>query len=224
MSDDKQVGIVLVSHSAEVAASVAELAKGLAGGGTSVPVAPAGGTEGGGIGTSSELIAAAAAAVDRGAGVAVLTDLGSAVLTVKALLAEGDELPDNTRLVDAPFVEERWPRWSRRPRAPTWRRWRQRPRTRTATGRSERTVQPSPSAAAARAEHMDGISPASAVTGPGSPSAMRQASCRARRPRAEAGTGAVVNTASKAASGAVPRAPPARSPGTGAGAGPGRSR
>ncbi|MBY8339398.1 PTS fructose transporter subunit IIA [Streptomyces spinosirectus] len=105
MSDEKQVGIVLVSHSAEVAASVADLAKGLAGGGTSVPVAPAGGTEGGGLGTSSELIAAAAASVDRGAGVAVLTDLGSAVLTLKALLAEGDELPDNTRLVDAPFVE-----------------------------------------------------------------------------------------------------------------------
>jgi dihydroxyacetone kinase DhaKLM complex PTS-EIIA-like component DhaM len=35
----------------------------------------------------------------------VLSDLGSAVLTVKALLAEGDELPDGTRLVDAPFVE-----------------------------------------------------------------------------------------------------------------------
>ncbi|MFF3347139.1 dihydroxyacetone kinase phosphoryl donor subunit DhaM [Streptomyces sp. NPDC002779] len=105
MSDDRRVGIVLVSHSAEVAASVAELAKSLAGGGTSVPVAPAGGTEDGGLGTSSELIAAAAAAVDQGAGVAVLTDLGSAVLTVKALLAEGDELPDGTRLVDAPFVE-----------------------------------------------------------------------------------------------------------------------
>ncbi|NUS15183.1 MAG: PTS fructose transporter subunit IIA [Streptomyces sp.] len=105
MSDEKQVGIVLVSHSAEVAASVAELAKGLAGGGTSVPVAAAGGTEGGGLGTSAELIAAAAASVDRGAGVAVLTDLGSAVLTVKALLAEGDELPGNTRRVDAPFVE-----------------------------------------------------------------------------------------------------------------------
>ncbi|MGW2515556.1 PTS-dependent dihydroxyacetone kinase phosphotransferase subunit DhaM [Streptomyces sp. NPDC001617] len=105
MSDDKLVGIVLVSHSAEVAASVAELAKGLAGGGTTVPVAPAGGTEGGGLGTSAELIAAAAASVDRGAGVAVLTDLGSAVLTVKALLAEGDELPENTHLVDAPFVE-----------------------------------------------------------------------------------------------------------------------
>ncbi|MEU2912801.1 PTS fructose transporter subunit IIA [Streptomyces massasporeus] len=106
MSDEQLVGIVLVSHSAEVAASVAELAKGLAGGGgPAVPVAPAGGTEGGGLGTSSELIAAAAASVDRGAGVAVLTDLGSAVLTVKALLAEGDELPEPTRLVDAPFVE-----------------------------------------------------------------------------------------------------------------------
>ncbi|MET7687825.1 PTS fructose transporter subunit IIA [Streptomyces sp. NPDC005483] len=105
MSDGKLVGIVLVSHSAEVAASVADLAKALAGGGTQVPVAAAGGTEGGGLGTSAELIAGAAAAVDRGAGIAVLTDLGSAVLTVKALLAEGDELPEGTRLVDAPFVE-----------------------------------------------------------------------------------------------------------------------
>ncbi|MFH9429268.1 PTS-dependent dihydroxyacetone kinase phosphotransferase subunit DhaM [Streptomyces sp. NPDC017615] len=105
MSDEQRVGLVLVSHSAEVAESVAGLAKALAGGATAVPVAAAGGTEGGGFGTSAELISAAAAAVDQGAGVAILTDLGSAVLTVKALLAEGDELPDATRLVDAPFVE-----------------------------------------------------------------------------------------------------------------------
>ncbi|MFJ4616716.1 PTS-dependent dihydroxyacetone kinase phosphotransferase subunit DhaM [Streptomyces sp. NPDC088812] len=105
MSESRRVGIVLVSHSAQVAAAVVELARGLAGGGADVPVAPAGGTEGGGLGTSAELISAAAASVDRGAGIAVLTDLGSAVLTVKALLAEGDELPDATRLVDAPFVE-----------------------------------------------------------------------------------------------------------------------
>ncbi|MYV40851.1 PTS fructose transporter subunit IIA [Streptomyces sp. SID1328] len=105
MNDERHVGIVLVSHSAEVAESVAGLAKALAGGATAVPVAAAGGTEGGGFGTSAELISAAAAAVDQGAGVAVLTDLGSAVLTVKALLAEGDELPADTRLVDAPFVE-----------------------------------------------------------------------------------------------------------------------
>lgn len=101
----KLVGIVLVSHSAQVAAAVADLAEGLAGGGPTAPVAPAGGTPDGGLGTSSELITEAARAVDQGAGVAVLVDLGSAVLTVKTLLAEGDELPDGTRLVDAPFVE-----------------------------------------------------------------------------------------------------------------------
>ncbi|MFD9072774.1 PTS-dependent dihydroxyacetone kinase phosphotransferase subunit DhaM [Streptomyces lasiicapitis] len=105
MSDDsKLVGIVLVSHSGPVAESVAALASGLAGGATA-PVAAAGGTQDGGLGTSSELIAAAAERVDRGAGVAILVDLGSAVLTVKALIAEGDELPDGARLVDAPFVE-----------------------------------------------------------------------------------------------------------------------
>ncbi|MGR6974502.1 PTS-dependent dihydroxyacetone kinase phosphotransferase subunit DhaM [Streptomyces cynarae] len=99
------VGIVLVSHSPAVAESVAALAKALSGGGATAPIAAAGGTVDGGFGTSSELVSAAAASVDRGAGVAVLMDLGSAVLTVKALLAEGDELPANTRLVDAPFLE-----------------------------------------------------------------------------------------------------------------------
>ncbi|MFF7178493.1 PTS-dependent dihydroxyacetone kinase phosphotransferase subunit DhaM [Streptomyces sp. NPDC008121] len=99
------VGIVLVSHSAAVASAVAELARGLAGGGPSAPIVAAGGDPGGGLGTSSELIAEAAREADRGAGVALLVDLGSAVLTVKALLAEGDELPEGSRLVDAPFVE-----------------------------------------------------------------------------------------------------------------------
>ncbi|MGD3107003.1 PTS-dependent dihydroxyacetone kinase phosphotransferase subunit DhaM [Streptomyces sp. YGL11-2] len=105
MSGGPLVGVVLVSHSKEVAESVAALAVGLAGGGTTAPVAAAGGTPDGGLGTSTELIAAAAREVDRGAGVALLVDLGSAVLTVKAMIAEGDELPDGARLVDAPFVE-----------------------------------------------------------------------------------------------------------------------
>ncbi|ADI04232.1 MULTISPECIES: dihydroxyacetone kinase phosphoryl donor subunit DhaM [Streptomyces] len=105
MSDaEKRVGVVLVSHSAAVAESVAQLATGLAGGSTA-PVTAAGGTPDGGLGTSPELVAEAAHAVDQGAGVAVLVDLGSAVLTVKALLAEGDELPPGSRLVDAPLVE-----------------------------------------------------------------------------------------------------------------------
>ncbi|GAA3379140.1 PTS fructose transporter subunit IIA [Streptomyces sannanensis] len=105
MSAEKAVGIVLVSHSGQLAEAVADMARALAGGGATAPVATAGGTPDGGFGTSAELIAAAAHTVDRGAGVAVLADLGSAVLTVKALLAEGGELPDGTRLVDAPFVE-----------------------------------------------------------------------------------------------------------------------
>ncbi|MER7787301.1 PTS fructose transporter subunit IIA [Streptomyces sp. NPDC097640] len=102
---EKLVGVVLVSHSAAVAQSVAELAIGLAGGGGTAPVIAAGGNPDGGLGTSPELVTEAAHAVDQGAGVAILVDLGSAVLTVKALLAEGDELPNDSRLVDAPLVE-----------------------------------------------------------------------------------------------------------------------
>ncbi|MFJ7945666.1 PTS-dependent dihydroxyacetone kinase phosphotransferase subunit DhaM [Streptomyces sp. NPDC096354] len=105
MSEEKQVGIVLVSHSGPVAEAVAELARGLAAGGATAPVAAAGGTRTGGLGTSAELIAEAARSVDGGVGIAVLVDLGSAVLTVKSMLAEGDELPDGARLVDAPFIE-----------------------------------------------------------------------------------------------------------------------
>ncbi|MBO8191720.1 PTS fructose transporter subunit IIA [Streptomyces oryzae] len=100
----KRVGIVLVSHSKEVADSTARLAAGLAG----VPdalVAGAGGLPDGSLGTSEELIVEAARRMDEGAGVALLADLGSAVLTVKTLLAEGDELPEPARLVDAPLIE-----------------------------------------------------------------------------------------------------------------------
>ncbi|MDT0268793.1 PTS fructose transporter subunit IIA [Streptomyces sp. DSM 44915] len=99
------VGLVLVSHSAAVAGSVAELARDLAGAGRLAPVEPAGGTRDGGLGTSAELIAAAAGRANRGAGVAILADLGSAVLTVRALLAEEDALPPLARLVDAPLLE-----------------------------------------------------------------------------------------------------------------------
>ncbi|MEV7521125.1 PTS fructose transporter subunit IIA [Streptomyces sp. NPDC091371] len=98
------VGIVLVSHSAAVAESVAELARGLAAGGPVAPLATAGGTAGGGLGTSPDRILAAAEAVNRGAGIVLLADLGSSVLTVKALLAES-ELPAGAILADAPFLE-----------------------------------------------------------------------------------------------------------------------
>jgi dihydroxyacetone kinase DhaKLM complex PTS-EIIA-like component DhaM len=105
MAERALVGIVLVSHSKDVAESVARLAAGLAAGGELAPVAAAGGTPDGGLGTSTEMIAEAAWRADRGAGIAVLADLGSAVLTVRAMLSEDDELPRGTRLVDAPFLE-----------------------------------------------------------------------------------------------------------------------
>ncbi|WP_326685828.1 MULTISPECIES: PTS fructose transporter subunit IIA [unclassified Streptomyces] len=103
-AEGNRVGIVLVSHSKEVADSVAQLAAGLAGV-ADAPVTGAGGGPDGGLGTSAELVTEAAHRVDSGAGVAILVDLGSAVLTVKSLLAEGDELPEPARLVDAPLIE-----------------------------------------------------------------------------------------------------------------------
>ncbi|MDJ0384823.1 PTS fructose transporter subunit IIA [Streptomyces sp. G-G2] len=98
------VGIVLVSHSAAVARSVMDLACAMVADGPPVPVAAAGGTPDGGLGTSAELIVAAARSVDQGAGVALIADLGSSVLTVKALLVD-EELPPGSRLLDAPFLE-----------------------------------------------------------------------------------------------------------------------
>ena len=96
------VGLVLVSHSATLAAGVAELVGQLA---DTVAVIPAGGTREGGLGTSAELIAAAVTSADQGSGVIVLADLGSAVLSTKLLLEElADDGPD-VRLADAPFVE-----------------------------------------------------------------------------------------------------------------------
>jgi len=96
-----QVGIVLVSHSAMLAEGAADLA-GQVGGGT-VTVVAAGGTADGGLGTSAAKVSAALRLADSGAGVLVIPDLGSAVLTVLALL---EDLPDaNVALADAPFIE-----------------------------------------------------------------------------------------------------------------------
>ncbi len=96
------VGLVLVSHSANLATAAAELARELAGPSTSVVAA--GGTEDGRFGTSIEKVAAAVLSADTGDGVAILMDVGSAVLTSKTLLEELDD-DVNVRLVDAPLVE-----------------------------------------------------------------------------------------------------------------------
>lgn len=101
-----RVGVVLVSHSAAVAAAVAELTGALLGSVDPAPLSVAGGTRDGGVGTSAELVLAAVRRVDEGQGVAVLCDMGSAVLTMKSLLGEDPSpLPAGTRIVDAPFLE-----------------------------------------------------------------------------------------------------------------------
>ncbi|MER5353176.1 dihydroxyacetone kinase phosphoryl donor subunit DhaM [Kitasatospora sp. NPDC002551] len=95
------VGIVLVSHSAALAAGLKELLAELAS--EEVRVVVAAGTEDGGLGTSYELIARAVAEADAGAGVAVLPDLGSSVLTAVTVLEDAPR--PGVVLVDAPFVE-----------------------------------------------------------------------------------------------------------------------
>lgn len=102
-----RVGVVLVSHSQAVAESVARMAVALVGNGDPGPVATAGGTLDGGIGTSAARIVTAARGVDQGMGVAVLADLSGAVLTVQRLLADAEAhgLPFPVRLADAPFLE-----------------------------------------------------------------------------------------------------------------------
>lgn len=95
------VGIVLVSHSPELAAGLTLLAGQMAG--PDVHIEPAGGDQDGGLGTSDALVRAAIEKADQGDGVLVLCDLGSAILTVREVLdGNGD---DHVRLVDAPFVE-----------------------------------------------------------------------------------------------------------------------
>jgi len=97
------VSLVLVSHSAAIAAGLAELVGQVAG--PDVAIATAGGGPAGTLGTDGGLVLEALRTID-GAGAVVLVDLGSSVLSVKAALAELDAA-EAARfvLVDAPLVE-----------------------------------------------------------------------------------------------------------------------
>jgi dihydroxyacetone kinase phosphotransfer subunit len=103
MSRDARVGIVLVSHSAALAEGAAELAAQVSGG--TVAIIPAGGTDDGTLGTSAAKVERAVKLADGGAGVVIVPDLGSAVLTVRVLLGEPGDLPTPVEVADAPFVE-----------------------------------------------------------------------------------------------------------------------
>ena len=107
------VGIVLISHSPGLAEGAAELVGQIAGG---ARVVPAGGTEDGQLGTSTQRIRNAIAKADQGSGVLLIPDLGSAVLSARAVLADleadreadfGADRDGASRFVlaDAPFIE-----------------------------------------------------------------------------------------------------------------------
>jgi phosphoenolpyruvate---glycerone phosphotransferase subunit DhaM len=70
------VGLVLVSHSEQLAAGLRDMVVTLAPG--EVTVEAAGGTDDGRFGTSYQRIEAAISKADRGAGVVVLADMGPA--------------------------------------------------------------------------------------------------------------------------------------------------
>ena len=94
------VGIVIVSHSQKLAEGVVELAKMMA---ANAPVAAAGGLEDGNFGTSYEKISAAIESVYSSDGVAILMDMGSAVMTTEMVLEDLER--DNVKMLDCPLVE-----------------------------------------------------------------------------------------------------------------------
>lgn len=93
--------ILVVSHSAQLARGVCEVAEQMA---PDVAIRAAGGTDDGRIGTSFDkvLTAIGELTAEPGSGVVVLTDLGSATMTAESVLemVDGEVL-----LADAPLVE-----------------------------------------------------------------------------------------------------------------------
>src|ERR687892_262589 len=122
------VGIVLVSHSATLAAGAADLAREM--GGPEVPLETAGGTsmDDAPLGTDAMLVMDAITKVHSPDGVVVLMDLGSAVLSAEMAV---EMLPDDVResvlLCEAPFVEGAVAAATAAGSASGCRRWRRRP-------------------------------------------------------------------------------------------------
>lgn len=97
------VGILIVSHSRQLAAGVVELARQMA---PDVPLAEAGGMPDGSLGTSYDRVQQAALDLrGRSRAVVALADLGSAMMMAEII---AEELHDNDHpiaVIDAPLVE-----------------------------------------------------------------------------------------------------------------------
>jgi dihydroxyacetone kinase phosphotransfer subunit len=100
------VGLVLVSHSATLVEGLRDMVSQVAG--EELPVATAGGTDDGRLGTSAPRISAAIrSTLDAGATESlVLLDLGSAALSLELALEELDDVERaRIRISEAPLVE-----------------------------------------------------------------------------------------------------------------------
>lgn len=100
------MGLVLVAHSRALAEGVAEVARQIGVG--VVRVEAAGGDADGGLGTSYELVERACRAADAGAGVVLLADIGSSVLTARTYVEDTEDTEGHAGrvvLADAPLVE-----------------------------------------------------------------------------------------------------------------------
>jgi len=95
------VSLLIVSHSAQLAAGVKEFASQVAG--AEVRIADAGGTADGSLGTSVERIQDALQQVASPDGTLVLVDLGSAVLSVEIAIESLGAA--RVQISDAPLVE-----------------------------------------------------------------------------------------------------------------------
>lgn len=98
-----RVGIVLVSHSRSLAEGAADLAREMGVG--KARVEPAGGDTDGSLGTSYELIERAVDAADEGAGVVLIADIGSSVLTARTFAEDAADAGRRAVVADAPLVE-----------------------------------------------------------------------------------------------------------------------
>lgn len=96
------VSLLIVSHSAQLAAGVREFASQVAG--DTVQILDAGGTDDGSLGTSINRIQQGLEQIASPDGTLVLVDLGSAVLSVEMAI---EALGDTNRIYisDAPLVE-----------------------------------------------------------------------------------------------------------------------
>jgi phosphoenolpyruvate---glycerone phosphotransferase subunit DhaM len=100
-TEEKQmVGVVVVSHSAQIARGVVEMAGQMAG--EELRLEGAGGDAQGTLGTDEGRVREAIRRADQGDGVVILADLGSAVLTIRHILESGNGV---VKLADAPVVE-----------------------------------------------------------------------------------------------------------------------